>query len=1022
MGDIMVVDNSKMIKAILTHKLIAIVDLPLSSLYPNELSKSNIINELRKKLSISGDFTFEQIVDLGLRKQGKETFISSLNRIINQNSNKAPGYYKILEEMGIKYIVDTHYSPLFRNEVIDNGNEEKYLFYSRDEDFSFNQDGQIIVSMFGDTEYNKDKLVISQNDFNGFFSNTNSISSSLRSIFKSTILFIDFDPNSSRFKSIYDYICQRNNKYPSEAFLISDTIPNELSYGKDENLTIIKTNAYDYIKTLASKLKIVAPISDVNVNESDSLPLVPYKYLHSYEQNEHALFFGREKEISDLLLRVRGAGQISMLTSLSGYGKTSMINAGLIPALKKTNYYDVFYIRSGINPWNSIVSEVFHEDPSTFAIEDLNLNQLFSKQYQLIIIDQFEECFVDSTTSIISEIDDRMMQLLNHFPKISLLISIRQDFFTYLTKFKFLYDAQIKSTYRLEPLACSSATEVIKKPTEFKVYNFSYEEGLVEQIIKDLSVSDDNINSYIDPSQLQIVCYFLYQELLNRKEIVISAEIYNELGKANGILENYIDESLKNYDDKHQLLGREILKCLVSSKNTRISKTSYEICLELKSSANSDNIYSDNDIRYMIKQLVNARLVRTRTISEGKKVYELTHEYIIRKINEWMDTESMKFKEVSELFRTEYSKWSKYHTIMPYSQYAEVWRYRSKINFTLQEKSYILLCLISYANYNKDELKYWILQNKGNSFCDADLTYAMNNFIGKKRIFAGVLLSIIYPTDNIFNKIYNILSKSINPYLSTVEDEIRDIGETIDDSFSKEMHKLLNNARTSEMSVVLPNNAVNLGLSVKTRDEIIKKYDLGNRLKPFFPKEKRVVSFPLFRIDKYTVTNKMYAEFDENFYYSEDQADYPVVNITFEQARAYANWWGKDLPTEDEWEYAARGDDFRYFPWGNDWDYESEKNKDESEKRCNTSLTGTDGARSSKEYPKGVSPFGCFNMSGNVWEWTKTDVLNNASQAIVKGGSWSILGIMPWTWYRFSYSKEAGYQNVGFRCVLRGEL
>ena len=253
MGDIMVVDNSKMIEAILTHKLIAIVDLPLSSLHSNELSKNNIINELKKKLSITGYFTFEQIVDLGLRKQGKETFVSSLNRIISQNSNRAPGYYKMLEKMGIKYIVDAHYSPLFRNEVVDNGNEENYLFYSRDEDFSFNEDSQIIVSLFGDTEYNKDKLVISQNDFNGFFSNTNSISSSLRSIFKSTILFIDFDPNSSRFKSIYDYFCQQNGTYPSESFLISDTISHELSYGKAENLTIIKANAYDYIKNLASK-------------------------------------------------------------------------------------------------------------------------------------------------------------------------------------------------------------------------------------------------------------------------------------------------------------------------------------------------------------------------------------------------------------------------------------------------------------------------------------------------------------------------------------------------------------------------------------------------------------------------------------------------------------------------------------------------------------------------------------------------------------------------------------------------
>lgn len=1012
---------NRLMEAIQKHKLVAVVDLPLTTAHPNELSKNNLISELKKKLSVTGNLTFEQIVDYGLRKQGKETFIPSLNRIINHN-NKASGYYKLLEDMGIKYIVDTHYSPLFRNEIEDSGNIGNYSFYNRDEDFSFNEDGQVIVSLFGDTEYNKEKLIISQNDFNGFFANSNSISSSLRSIFKSTILFIDFDPNSDRFKRIYDFICQQNGKYPSEAFLISAATADQLSYGLNENLTIIRTDVYDFMNNLISKLNVIEPILDVDVNNIYTLPQVPYKYLHSYEQTEHSIFFGREKEISELFLRVRGTRQIAMLTSLSGYGKTSMINAGLIPAIRKTNDYDVYYIRSGNNPWRSVVNEVFHKNPDSFMLDKLSIKELSEKRYQLIVIDQFEECFVDSTVDIIAEIDDKMRQFLNHFPTISLLISIRQDFFTCLTKFKFLNDAQINSTYILEPLTCSNAIEAIKKPTEFKIYNFSYEEGLVEQIIKDLSTNEDKGNSYIDPSQLQIVCYFLYQELQNRREFVISVEIYNKLGKANGILENYIDESLKKYDDKRQFLGKEILKCLVSSKNTRISKTSSEIYLELTSSTRFENIYSKNDIKFMIERLVNARLVRTRTVSDGKQVYELTHEYIIKKINEWMDTETLKFKEVSELFRVEYRKWELYNTIMPQKQYNEVWKYRNRINFNLQEKSYILLCLISYADYNNEELKYWIFQNKDNSFCNADLTYAMNKFKGKKRIFAGVLLSILYPVDDTFKKIYVALSDNINPHLSSVETEIKELGENINDDFSREMHRLLNRARTSEMRLVNANNSVRLGLQAKSRDKIIKKYDIGNRLKPFFPENERTVAFSQFLIDKYTVTNRMYAEFDENHYYNEDQADYPVVGINLEQAMRYAHWWGKDIPTEDEWEYAARGNDFRHFPWGNDWDYESEKDKIESEKRCNTSLTGTDGARSSKEYPNGTSPFGCFNMSGNVWEWTKTYALNDLNQVIVKGGSWSQQGIMPWTWYRFSYSKETGYQNVGFRCVLRGEI
>ncbi len=869
---------------------------------------------------------------------------------------------------------------------------------------------------------NKDKLITSQNDFNAFFATTNSISSCLHSILKSTILFIDFDPNANRFKCIYDFICQRNGKYPIEAFLISSTQANQLSYDSKENLTIIKSDTYTFFQTLINHLQISSPITDNDVGHIGVLPQVPYKYLHSFEKNEHYIFFGRDKEISELSLRVRGAKQISMLTSLSGYGKTSLINAGLIPKLTNTQDYDIYYIRSGNNPWESVIKAVFKKTSNTFNLEEIDIKSLSNKKYQLIIIDQFEECFIENTEDELINIDEKMKQLFNFFPTISILISIRQDFFTYLTKFKFLNDAPIRSTYSLKPLSITSAIEAIKRPTEFKEYDYIYENGLVEQIATDLTISEDGNNSYIDPSQLQIVCYFLYQELKNRQGKIITYEIYNDLRKASGILENYIDESLKNYTDRDQRLGKEILKCLVSSKGTRIPKTSMEIVLELSKTDEKKEQYMENDVKYIIECLVTARLLRIRNQSENEQVYELTHEYIIRKITEWLDAETLKIKEVSELLRIEYTKWTLYKTIMPKIQYDEIWKYRTKLNFTFQEKSYILLCLISYSEYDMEEMKYWISINKNNDSCDSALTYAINNFKGKKRVFSGILLHTLYPKECVKEKICAVFSDNINPHLTTVENEIKKFGEIIDKELLKKLHISLNRARTANMCPVQANSEVRLGLSSKTGNEIIRKYDLGKRFKVFFPDRERVVKFSTYQIDKYTVTNRMYAEFDEHHLYSEEYADYPVVNISATQALSYAHWWGKDLPTEDEWEYAARGTDFRHFPWGNDWDYETEKTKIESEKLCNTSLTGTDGPRSSKEYSSGISPFDCYNMAGNVWEWTKTSVQNDTARLYVKGGSWSMFGIMPWTWYRYISSRESGQQNIGFRCVLRGEI
>ena len=209
-------------------------------------------------------------------------------------------------------------------------------------------------------------------------------------------------------------------------------------------------------------------------------------------------------------------------------------------------------------------------------------------------------------------------------------------------------------------------------------------------------------------------------------------------------------------------------------------------------------------------------------------------------------------------------------------------------------------------------------------------------------------------------------------------------------------------------------------------------FTMGDTFGDGDPAEKPTASVALkaFWLDRFEVTFDQFAKFVQAGGYKPQGnweqlrsrgGNHPVINVTWNDAVAYCRWADKYLPSEAEWEYAARGTEGRKYPWGSQWD------PNRARFRGNK---GTATAAPVGSYPNGASPFGIQDLAGNVWEWTASlekpypyvatdgrEDLRTGGSRVTRGGSWLGDSEFLRTTARDFLSPTSKNDKLGFRCA-----
>jgi len=678
--------------------------------------------------------------------------------------------------------------------------------------------------------------------------------------------------------------------------------------------------------------------------------ICPYLGLETFTDETSQFFFGRETLTEKLLNVLRGGCRFLAVFGPSGSGKSSVVQAGLLPTLKKgqlpgSQKWAQITMRPADNPF---------EQMKAAGLDSIDINGYLEAHADvervLLFIDQFEELFTLCPDDLRNHfISDLATALENS--RLILILSMRDDFYSAfnakaapLAESEHLKIENVPGNLKRDELVA-----MIERPAE--AVGLALEEGLTEMILKDVT-TDGEARS----STLPLLEFALTQLWEKRRDGLLTHEAYQSIGGVTGSLARWADDAYSDLPKEDQLLAESLLTSLVhlgdetqGLPDTRRRRTLTEF---------------DDSTRSVIKHFTDRRLI----VTSGETV-ELVHDALVRewgRLRVWINNNR--------------SNLLTHHQL---TDAAQGWQRNGRDAGDLY-RGIRLVQALEWANTHSSEM----------SPLEAEYLKACRTEQSRERWAVQIRWASIIGAIA-FGLVVGVLA------------------------LTGRLNRFIYPPMPMEW-VEVPAGEFLMGREDSSSNEIPVHY----------------VYLDTYEIGKYEVTNQQYLQCVKGGvcslprngkYNTTEYANHPVVDVSWFDADTFCTWNDRNgrLPTEAEWEKAARGTDGRTYPWG--------EGRDNSYVNylANVGDTAIVGS-----YPKGVSPYGAYDMAGNVLEWVADWFFSTYYRTypidqwpsnpsgpedgyarVLRGGSWNNRDSNVRSTARYRDDPTFTINSVGFRCA-----